>query len=182
MVRGRPGAECAQLSVNPGCAPQRVGDRHLPDESADLNTDDGTAAGLRSRPSGPSTAEPVAMPSHDRVRLHEHQRRAPIPPDSGQDDPKQPVARPQMRTAGRAFHGSELLPQRKVLQDQFVMSTAGQRQRAANQSNHVRHVLIVGIQRAKINPRRADGVLANDTPRRTALSCWRSARCSKASS
>jgi hypothetical protein len=49
------------------------------------------------------------MPSHDRVRLDEHQRRAPIPPESGQHDPKEPIARSQTRAFGRPFHGAELL-------------------------------------------------------------------------
>jgi hypothetical protein len=83
------------------------------------------------------------MRSHDRLWLNEHQRRAPIPPDSGQHDPEQPVARPDTHTRGRAFHRPELLPQRNVLQDQFVMASGGQRQSTANQHHQRQHASIV---------------------------------------
>ena len=105
--------------------------------------DDWTAAGPRSRTSGPSPAKPVAMPSHDGVRLNEHQRRASVRPDSGQDDPKQPTAWLEMWAPGWACHRPQLLPQRDVLQDHFLMSLKGQRQRAANQYDHLQHAAIV---------------------------------------
>ena len=53
-------------AMDPRCTPQRVRGRHLSDERADLMIDGWAAAGTRSRTSGPSTAEPVAMPSHER--------------------------------------------------------------------------------------------------------------------
>jgi hypothetical protein len=67
------------------------------------------------------------MPPHDRVRLNEHDRRAPIWSDSGQDDPKYPVAPPEMRTLDRPFYCPQLLPEGHILQDQFVMPVADQR-------------------------------------------------------
>ena len=79
--------EGAQFPVNPRGSAQRVGVRHRSDEGADLRIN-ARAAAERSRPTGPLTAEPVAMPSHDGVGLNEDQHRAPIPPESGQDDPK----------------------------------------------------------------------------------------------
>jgi hypothetical protein len=83
--------------MNPRCSPQGVRRRHLSDEDANLPTDRWTAVRAGIRTSGPSAAEPVAMPPHDGVRLHEHHRRAPVGPESGQADPK-PV--------GRAFGGA----------------------------------------------------------------------------
>src|SRR5262245_23546163 len=44
-----------------------------------------------------SRAEPVAMPPHDDVRLHDDQGGVPVLPDSGQYDPKQSVARLEAR-------------------------------------------------------------------------------------
>jgi hypothetical protein len=102
------------------------------------------------------------MPSHDRLWLNEHQRRAPIPPDSGQHDPEQSVARPDTHTRGRPCHRPELLPQRHVLQDHFVMAPAGQHNGAANQHNQLQHASIVSVSRAKSIGTKTDGVLAND--------------------
>jgi hypothetical protein len=51
------------------------------------------------------------VPSNDGVRLHEHDRRAPVPPDSGQRDPEQSIARLETRAGGCAFQGRQLLPQ-----------------------------------------------------------------------
>ncbi len=68
------------------------------------------------------------MPSHDGVRLHEHHRRAPVPPASGQGDSKQSVARLEVRARGRAFQRGLLLPRRQVLQDQFPVAAERQRQ------------------------------------------------------
>jgi hypothetical protein len=91
------------------------------------------------------------MPSHDRVRLNEHQRRAPVPPHAGQGDPKQPVARPERRAFGRPFQRPQLLPQRDVLQDQFVVSAARQREPTGNHDEQLQHGWIVASVSAKIN-------------------------------
>jgi hypothetical protein len=78
------------------------------------------------------------MPSHDRVRLDEHQRCAPIPPKSGQCDPKEPIVNPKTRAFGRSLHGREL-PERQIFQDQFFMTAARQRQRTSQQDQQLQH-------------------------------------------
>jgi hypothetical protein len=72
------------------------------------------------------------MPPHDGVRLHKHHRRTPVPPEASEGDPKQSVARLEVRALGRALQRRQLLPQRQVLQDQFPMAAERQRQRAAD--------------------------------------------------
>jgi len=47
------------------------------------------------------------------------------PPASGEGDPKQTIAVFDGVAFGRAFHCHQLLPQREVLQDQFLMSAEG---------------------------------------------------------
>ncbi|HJZ78356.1 MAG TPA: hypothetical protein VKE51_41800, partial [Vicinamibacterales bacterium] len=47
------------------------------------------------RSSSPAPAKPVPMPAHHRVGLDEHQRRAPVAPDSSESHPKKSVARPE---------------------------------------------------------------------------------------
>ena len=70
------------------------------------------------------------MPPHDRVRLHKDHRRAPVRPEASDGDPKQSVARLEVRALGRAFQRRQLLPQHQVLQDHFPMAAERQRQRA----------------------------------------------------
>jgi hypothetical protein len=76
-------------------------------QSPSLGRECGSADRSDSRPVGvstvgPSAAKPITMPSHDGVPLHEYQRRAPVPPDSSQADPKQSVARLEVRALGCA--------------------------------------------------------------------------------
>ena len=87
------------------------------------------------------------MPSHHGVGLDEHERRAPVPPRLGQYDPKQPISPPQLRTGACASQRVELLAEREVLEDQFVMSAAGQRQRANEYKNQLQHASIVSFRR-----------------------------------
>jgi hypothetical protein len=72
------------------------------------------------------------MPPDNGVRLHEHQRRAPVPPDSRQGDPKQSIATFEARAVHGAFHRRQLLPKRQILQDQFSMAADHQRQCAGD--------------------------------------------------
>ena len=91
------------------------------------------------------------MPPHDSVWLHEHDGRAPVPPDSGQGDPKQSIACLEVRALGRAFHCRQLLPQRQILQDQFPMAAERQRQCAADHDEQLQHAAIVAGVGTKIN-------------------------------
>src|SRR5437588_7354390 len=111
--------------MNARCAPQRVGRRHLADQRTDLAIDWCPTAARPGRTSRPAAAKPVMMPSHHCLRLDDHQRGAPAPPCCGQPDPEQPVVRPEARTLCRAFYRPELLAQRDVLEDHFVMAAAG---------------------------------------------------------
>ena len=87
------------------------------------------------------------MPSHHGVGLDEHERGAPVPPRLGQSDPKQAISPPELRTAARAFQAVELLAEREVLEDQFVMSAAGQPQRADENKDHLQHAKTVSFLR-----------------------------------
>jgi hypothetical protein len=142
-------ADGAQLTVNPWRSPQRVRCRHFTDESADLRIDRWTAFRLTLRTSGQSAAKPVAMSAHDGVRLHQHQRHAPVPPASRQGDPKQSVARPEMGSLGRASQGRQLLPKSQVFQDQLPMSRACQRQPTDDEDEQLQHASMVAAVAAK---------------------------------
>jgi hypothetical protein len=72
------------------------------------------------------------MPPENGVRLHDHQRRAPVLPDPRQGDPKQSIATFEARAVRGTFHRRQLLPQRQVFQDQFSMAAKRQRQCAGD--------------------------------------------------
>jgi hypothetical protein len=87
------------------------------------------------------------MPPHDRVRPHKDHRRAPVPPDATQGDPKQSVACLEVRTRGRTSQRHELLPQGQVFQNQFAMAAQRQCQRAADHDENLKHASIVAGRR-----------------------------------
>ncbi len=92
---------------------------------------------------GPEAPEPFAAPSHDGVGLHEYQRRSPVQPRLGRHDPKQPISPLKRRTLDGAFHGVELLPQREVFKNQFLVPTACQRHGSNEDGDHFQHASIV---------------------------------------
>ena len=94
------------------------------------------------RASRPSAAKPVAMPADDGVRLHDNQRRAPVPPTSRENHPKESVACPQA-TSRRSVEGRQLLPQRQVFEDQFPMAAERQRDCADDHDEQLQHAVIV---------------------------------------
>jgi hypothetical protein len=154
--------------MNSGCAPQRVRRRHVTDEHADLLIYTWPAARSAVRSSGPSAAEPIAMPPDNGVRLHNHQRRAPVLPDPRQSDPKQSIATFEAGAVRGTFHRRQLLPQRQVLQDQFSMAAKRQRQCAGDDDKQLQHASIVAGVDAKNQRRR---VLARVTGRIPSLFC-----------
>jgi hypothetical protein len=110
------------------------------------------------------------MPSHDGVGLDKHERRAPAPPRLSQYDPNQPISPPEMGTFAHASARVELLAEREVLEDQFVMSAASQRQRAGQYKDRVQHAPILLFSTRRIN-RRPSG---SDSGERHRPTCRRS--------
>jgi hypothetical protein len=83
------------------------------------------------RAARPTAAQPIAMPADDGVRLHDHQRRAPVVPTSREDHPKESVACPETASR-RSVEGRQLLPQREVFQDQFPVAAERQHEGSDN--------------------------------------------------
>jgi hypothetical protein len=89
---------------------------------------------------------------------------------------KQAISRPKLRTAHRTFQGGELLAKREVLQDQFAMSAAGQRNAADQDKDHAQHASILSFWVRRINCCSTVLILANDCNALTALArppAWR---------
>jgi hypothetical protein len=81
--------------------------------------------------------EPFAMPSHHGVGPDEYECGAPVPPRASQYDPKLAVSSPEMRTVRRTFECLELLAECEVLEDELVMSAAGQPDGTDEERDHV---------------------------------------------
>src|SRR4029077_20030164 len=62
-------------------------------------------------------------------------RGAPPPPCCGQRDPEQPVPASNSRSSAGTLQRYQLLPQCQVFKNQFVVSTAGQRDAAGDDKN-----------------------------------------------
>ena len=69
---------------------------------------------------------------------------------------------PELRTAARAFQCVELLAEREVLEDEFVMSAAGQPEPADAYKDHTQHASILSFCARRVNRRGLVLILAND--------------------
>jgi hypothetical protein len=83
--------------------------------------------------------EPLAMPTHDRVRLDYDQSRAPVRPRLREQHPKQPISRTQLRTSDRAPEDSQLLTQRHIFERDGPVSATDQPERSEYHEKHGQH-------------------------------------------
>jgi hypothetical protein len=83
------------------------------------------------------------MPSHHGVGLDEHERRHFRQVWASTIQTADLAS--GLRTAYRAFQRVKLLAEREVLENQFVMSATGQRQRAEEYKGHLQHLSIVAF-------------------------------------
>ena len=87
---------------------------------------------------------------------------APRQPRLGQHDPKQAISPSKLRTGDGASQRVELLPEREILDDQFVRSATGQRHSADEEKDGLKHASILSCYAQGINVGRAVLILAND--------------------
>ena len=111
-----------ELAVNPRSAPSRILGRQGSDEIAKLRGDFRSAA-TAARQEAPVAAEPGAMPAHDGLRFHDHQRARPFRPPTPEAQPEETIAKPQPGSGVLTFEDADLLPQGDELHSQ-VMSGA----------------------------------------------------------
>jgi hypothetical protein len=104
------------------------------------------------------------MPSHDGLGLNEDQRRPPAAPSPSQQHPEHPVTSAEVSALDRPLQGSQLVPQGKILENDFLMPAAGQGDRAQEQQNQFEHRLIVSWVAAEINASAGRTGLCRTTP------------------
>ena len=81
------------------------------------------------------------MPTHDSIGLHKNQGRSPIPPRLGEQDPKQSIARAELRMPDRAPENGQLLTQRHVLEHDGSVATTEQPERSKQNDKRGQHPL-----------------------------------------
>jgi len=79
------------------------------------------------------------MPSHNRVRLHDDQGRAPISPRLSEQHPKASISRAELRTPDRAPEDGQLLTQRHVLERDDPVSATDQPERSEQYDKRGQH-------------------------------------------
>ena len=78
--------------MHPRRSPEWIGRAHLVDEHPNVRVRAGVArTGVRGALRLPAS-EPLPMPAHDSVRLHDGQGRAPVPPGVGEQPPKESIS------------------------------------------------------------------------------------------
>ncbi len=99
--------------MNPGRTPAWIGCSHPPDKITDFTTD------LRpSRAFGfefPEKFETLAMPVDNSIRLYNDERFAPGTPNSGKQNPEEPIYCMNLRPSAGSLHYDQLMAKRKVL-------------------------------------------------------------------
>jgi hypothetical protein len=79
------------------------------------------------------------MPTDDRVGVHDEQGGAPLSPDVGQQQPKQPIAGTEWGTLHRALEQCQLLTQRQILERDCSVSPTAQRERSKRDDERSQH-------------------------------------------
>ena len=97
--------------MNPRCAPQRVGRRHLANQHADVGWHRRPTRAMSALP-GPEQAKAAPMPSEDGRRLHDIERGSPGAPSARQPHPQHPINGHQAKSrAAAAIRDDQLVPQ-----------------------------------------------------------------------
>jgi len=106
-----------QLTMNPRCAPGRIGQGHFFDEFPDLRVDPGSSRNLGFE--FPEQPEALSMPSYNGCRLYDNQRIFPTAPYSKQKHPEDTVSHAYFRPFHRLFHDSQLLTKSEVFDNEI---------------------------------------------------------------
>ena len=98
--------------MNPGRTPARIGYSHFPDKVTDF-----TIGSRSSRTFGfefPEQFKTLAVPADNGIRPYNDKRSAPRTPNSGKQNPEEPIRHSNFRPLVRSFHYGQLLAKRKV--------------------------------------------------------------------
>ncbi len=148
--------------MDPGCAPERIGARHLLDQVFQLRVYRRASWTSTPRLPSPEGAEPLAMPADNGFGPYQVQNIAPARPVPRKVDPEELVEPSEPRPLGALAQEGELLPKRKVLEYQTPARSQGRAERA-QQRNHDGPHGRAAWSRSQITVKSQDPILANDT-------------------
>ncbi len=116
---GHANPQLEQFAMDTRSAPEGVGSGHLPNE-IDGRGSHALAPGFRSPAlPAPEQAKALPMPAYHRVWLDQSQDTSPLAPRPRKPDPEDTIRRFPSRSLGVPAQDQELVPQRRVLQDQI---------------------------------------------------------------
>jgi len=78
--------------MDAGCTPSGIVPAHLADQISGLARNDRSSRLAVPHLPSPEQSKAGTMPGQDRFRLDDSQRRAPVPPETGETDPQDAVA------------------------------------------------------------------------------------------
>jgi hypothetical protein len=91
------------------------------------------------------------MPPQYRVGLNDPQRRAPLPPRAGEQDPEEPIPWTERQACPRARQHGQLLPKGQVLKGNRSVSAAHQTDRSENDDQRRQHTVSCRVFSDRIN-------------------------------
>jgi len=122
----------ALAMVRKGGSPYGIGGGHRSDQLANLPTCRRASWPFRLGQSPPVAFESFALPSGDRLRLNEYERRSPILPQFPERNPKQSISIAQTWSLFLMRENSQLMTKCDVFQGDVLVATEEQNQ----ESNH----------------------------------------------
>src|SRR5881296_1068956 len=100
--------------MDSGSTPQGIGRGHSSDQGFDRGVDGRVARRAAPGERGPVAAKAASLPAQHSGGSHDDEGLLPGGPDSGQPDPKEPIAPLKLRPVRRALVDGQLLPQGEV--------------------------------------------------------------------
>ena len=149
--------------MDSGSTPQGIGRGHSSDQGFDRGVDGRVARRAAPGERGPVAAKAASLPAQHSGGSHDDEGLLPGGPDSGQPDPKEPIALLKLRPVRRPLVDGQLLPQGEVLEGELAVAAAQEREEPEQMEQEGDHRAGFSPDQSRlINYLAADGVLAKD--------------------
>ena len=121
-------AELEEFAMDSGSTPQGIGRGHSSDQGFDRGVDGRVARRAAPGERGPVAAKAASLSAQHSGGSHDDEGLLPGGPDSGQPDPKEPIAPLKLRPVRRPLVDGQLLPQGEVLEGELAVAAAQERE------------------------------------------------------
>src|SRR5882762_8206271 len=121
-------AELEEFAMDSGSTPQGIGRGHSSDQGFDRGVDGRVARRAAPGERGPVATKAASLPAQHSGGSHDDEGLPPGGPDSGQPDPKEPIAPLKLQPVRRPLVDGQLLPQGEVLQGELAVAAAQERE------------------------------------------------------